>query len=79
VSGEPPPAAAGRIRQPALTDVKADPGLCGTCLHLRLQASARSVFVRCGLAEQDPRFPRYPPLPVRSCAGFQVSETHLET
>ena len=46
------------------------PGLCATCEHLRLAASSRSVFVRCGLAETDPRFPRYPPLPVGACSGY---------
>ncbi|HEV2851875.1 MAG TPA: hypothetical protein VHC97_03635 [Thermoanaerobaculia bacterium] len=46
------------------------PGLCATCEHLRLAASARSVFVRCGLADTDPRFPRYPPLPVVACLGY---------
>lgn len=25
----------------------------------------------CGLAKEDPRFPRYPALPVLSCAGFE--------
>jgi hypothetical protein len=47
------------------------PGLCATCEHLRLLASRRSVFVRCGLAAVDPRFPRYPPLPVRACSGYE--------
>lgn len=58
-------------REATLADLPADPGLCAGCVHLRLLASARSVFVRCGLAEEDPRFPRYPPLPVRACAGFR--------
>jgi hypothetical protein len=71
VSGEPPGEGGSRRREPTLAEVRADPGLCATCAHLRLQASARSVFVRCGLAEQDPRFPRYPPLPVRACAGYR--------
>lgn len=48
------------------------PGLCATCEHLRLLASRRSVFVRCGLAAVDPRFPKYPPLPVRACAGYRA-------
>lgn len=48
----------------------APPGLCATCERLRILASSRSVFVRCGLAETDPRFPRYPPLPVRVCPGY---------
>ena len=47
------------------------PGLCATCEHLRLLASKRSVFVRCGLADIDPAFVRYPPLPVRLCGGFR--------
>lgn len=47
------------------------PGLCATCEHLRLLASRRSVFVRCGLAAVDPRFPRYPPLPVAVCGGYR--------
>jgi hypothetical protein len=46
------------------------PGLCRACRHARLLASARSVFLRCGLADEDPRFPRYPPLPVRACEGY---------
>ncbi len=46
------------------------PGLCATCEHLRLLASKRSVFVRCGLADTDPAFPRYPPLPVGACRGY---------
>ena len=55
-----------------LLDSLATPaGLCASCVHLRLLASPRSVFVRCGLAESDPAFPRYPPLPVRSCAGYR--------
>ena len=46
------------------------PGLCATCEHLRLVASKTSVFVRCGLADKDPAFPRYPPLPVVACVGW---------
>jgi len=55
----------------ALAEVAAPPGLCASCRHLELVGSRRSVFVRCGLAAADPRFPRYPPLPVRSCAGYE--------
>lgn len=47
------------------------PGLCATCEHLRILSSRRSVFVRCGLAESDPRFPRYPALPVVRCSGWE--------
>jgi len=48
----------------------ADPGLCGRCRHRELLSSERSVFLRCGLAAVDPRFARYPSLPVLGCAGF---------
>lgn len=50
------------------------PGLCATCVHLRVAASVRSVFVRCGLADSDPRFLKYPPLPVVACPGYQRSQ-----
>jgi len=56
--------------QPSLTDLPASPGLCATCIHLQLLASRRSTFVRCGLAASDPRFVRYPALPVVRCPGY---------
>jgi hypothetical protein len=49
------------------------PGLCADCLHLRLVRSPRSTFVRCALAGVDPRFPRYPRLPVVACTGYEPS------
>jgi hypothetical protein len=60
------------MKTPHLTDLPTAPGLCATCVHLRLVASRRSVFVRCGLAAADPAYPRYPPLPVRRCAGYEA-------
>jgi len=54
-----------------LARLTTEPGLCRSCAHLRLLASSRSVFVRCGLAETDPAFPRYPPLPVLACRGYR--------
>jgi hypothetical protein len=50
-------------------------GLCASCEFLRVLASRRSVFVRCGLADTDSRFPRYPALPVTACAGYQGAST----
>jgi hypothetical protein len=64
----------GRPDRRRLSELTASPGLCATCAHLRLIASPRSLFVRCGLAEADPAFPRYPPLPVRACPGWQPEE-----
>ena len=44
-------------------------GLCASCDHLQVLRSRRSTFVRCALADRDPRFERYPPLPVLACPG----------
>jgi hypothetical protein len=60
----------GRLDRSALARLPLHPGLCATCVHLELHASRRSVFVRCGLADSDPGFPRYPRLPVVACRGF---------
>jgi hypothetical protein len=47
-------------------------GLCATCLHSRLITSDKgSTFIFCELSRTDPRFRKYPPLPVLSCSGFQ--------
>ena len=46
-------------------------GLCDRCAHVQLVTSAKgSTFYLCRLSVSDPRFPRYPPLPVLDCAGF---------
>jgi len=54
-----------------LTRLGASAGLCATCVHREIKASARSVFLRCQLADVDPRFLRYPPLPVWACPGWE--------
>lgn len=47
-------------------------GLCTGCLHARLIASDKgSTFLFCELSRTDPRFRKYPPLPVLSCTGFR--------
>jgi GrpB-like predicted nucleotidyltransferase (UPF0157 family) len=47
-------------------------GLCSDCIHARQLESARgSVFVHCNLSLTDPRFPKYPRLPVLSCDGYR--------
>ncbi len=30
-----------------------------------------ATFYRCALSDTDPRFPRYPRLPVLECAGYE--------
>jgi hypothetical protein len=32
-----------------------------------------STFYRCLRADTDPRFTRYPPLPVRACPGYEAA------
>jgi hypothetical protein len=50
-------------------------GLCATCRHARRVASARgSVFSLCARSADDPRFAKYPRLPVLRCAGFEPRE-----
>jgi len=50
-------------------------GLCATCRHVRRAGNRRgSVFYRCARAESDPRFPKYPPLPVLRCVGYERDE-----
>jgi hypothetical protein len=47
-------------------------GLCATCRHARVIQSAHgSTFYLCRLSETDPRFPKYPRLPVLRCSGFE--------
>jgi len=47
-------------------------GLCATCCHVEMIASARgSTFYLCRLSLTDPRFSKYPTLPVLACEGYQ--------
>lgn len=46
-------------------------GLCFTCVHSRRVPTPRATFWLCGLSASDPRFERYPRLPVSSCDGWQ--------
>ena len=47
-------------------------GLCASCTHAQVVTSSRgSVFQLCRLSFTDPRFPRYPPLPVLECGGYE--------
>lgn len=54
-----------------LTNAHGITGLCADCVHARRIESAHgSVFFLCELSLTDPRFPKYPPLPVVSCPGY---------
>jgi hypothetical protein len=46
-------------------------GLCAACRHARRIESARgSRFWLCARSADDPRFVKYPRLPVLRCPGF---------
>ena len=47
-------------------------GLCASCTHMRRVVSDRgSVFYLCELSKIDPRFEKYPRLPVLICIGYK--------
>jgi|ERR1700756_620761 hypothetical protein len=47
-------------------------GLCSQCQHARLVGSSKgSAFLLCELSKTDPRFARYPRLPVLVCSGYE--------
>ena len=46
-------------------------GLCASCTHVKIIANDRgSRFYMCQLSLSDPRFRRYPSLPVLECPGY---------
>ena len=47
-------------------------GLCASCRHMRLIKSDRdATFYFCQRSATDPKFPKYPRLPVLECSGFE--------
>ena len=66
MSREEPRSASGRegaSRPPA--------GLCDSCRHQKLIRTGRgSEFSMCLLSRSDPRFPKYPRVPVLACEGY---------
>ena len=50
--------------------------LCETCRHVRIVTTPKkSRFVLCTRSKDDSRFPKYPPLPIIRCAGFEQVES----
>lgn len=46
-------------------------GKCADCRHAEVVTSSRkSTFYWCRLSATDPRFPKYPALPVLACDGY---------
>ena len=51
-------------------------GLCDDCAHAkRINSQRESEFTLCLRSKEDPRFPKYPRLPVMVCIGYE-SITH---
>jgi hypothetical protein len=47
-------------------------GLCADCVHSRRIESVRgSAFILCNLSQTNPRYLKYPRLPVASCDGYK--------
>ncbi len=47
-------------------------GLCDSCAWQQEVRTGRgSVFSLCRRAKEDPRFPKYPRVPVGSCPGYE--------
>ena len=42
----------------------------------RSSSATAARVLRCERAKTDPRFPRYPPLPVRACIGYDEKCMH---
>lgn len=50
-------------------------GLCASCANVQLVPSTRgATFYLCKLSSIDPRFSRYPRLPVVTCPGYRCHE-----
>ncbi|HEX2204754.1 MAG TPA: hypothetical protein VHG91_15710 [Longimicrobium sp.] len=48
------------------------PGLCESCANVKIVETRKgSRFFLCQLSEVDPRFPKYPRLPVVACPGYR--------
>src|SRR5215813_3181230 len=66
-------------RLPMLQRLNGDAvGLCASCLQAKvIRSSKRATFYLCLKSVEDPRFARYPALPVRDCAGYQEDAARL--
>jgi hypothetical protein len=55
-------------------------GVCFFCQHTQLVRTDRgSVFYQCQRSATDPRYPKYPRLPVPRCPGYEVKEGATES
>lgn len=50
-------------------------GLCADCAHADVVQSGKgSRFTLCTLSRTNPKFPKYPRLPVRECNGYTKND-----
>ena len=68
---------AGRLSQKHTEGARRDDetrvGLCASCQHVkRLYTKGCSVIYLCRLSASDPRFSKYPRLPVSACTGYTL-------
>jgi len=64
------------VKSPATNPDTDRVGLCATCAHVQVVSSSKgSTFYLCLLSNVDPRFHRYPVLPVIACTGYQKQPT----
>jgi hypothetical protein len=54
-------------------------GLCFTCRHSQIVPSRHARYWLCRLAAVDPRFDKYPRLPVVACSGYEPRPDAPET
>lgn len=63
---------AGNNRELTPRTVAPGVGLCSLCTHSRQVVSGKaSVFWLCERSRTDPRFRKYPALPVVECVGYE--------
>lgn len=66
-----------RAAKPTLGRERA--GLCADCTHaLHIESNRGSTFLFCQLSRSDPRFAKYPRLPVLSCSGYEKHKEHVD-
>ena len=47
-------------------------GLCDSCIHQKVIRNTRgSSFSMCERSKTDPRYPKYPRVPVLECRGYE--------
>ncbi|MGA8764014.1 MAG: hypothetical protein WB562_14205 [Candidatus Sulfotelmatobacter sp.] len=56
-----------------------NPGLCGDCVNAqRIKSDRGSEFIQCQLSFSDPRFAKYPRLPVLACEGYSRQQAIVD-